>query len=186
MYLGEVNVLQNELPALIKAAECLRIKGLAVPDESPPPQPQGGRGSQELSKSRDEGSPHAKRRRPEEGCNCSNLSPPRKKTTSRPQLPEVVTDAANSEDLPKIDKVNTREKATPEDSDTQQISTSDLSDDSSLPVTKDDQQEQVCLDRSMPSCWFVFRFSASTYQYSPKNSASRLPSDSDNNTFPSQ
>jgi len=35
MYLGEVNVLQNDLSGLIKAAECLRIKGLAVPDEDP-------------------------------------------------------------------------------------------------------------------------------------------------------
>ena len=33
MYVGEVNVVQNELACLIKAAECLRIKGLAVPDE---------------------------------------------------------------------------------------------------------------------------------------------------------
>ncbi|KAK7080686.1 hypothetical protein SK128_009851 [Halocaridina rubra] len=35
MYLGEVNVQQVDLPGLIKAAECLRIKGLAVPDEDP-------------------------------------------------------------------------------------------------------------------------------------------------------
>ncbi|KAK3894146.1 hypothetical protein Pcinc_002087 [Petrolisthes cinctipes] len=35
MYLGEVNVLQAELAGLIKAAECLKIKGLAVPDEAP-------------------------------------------------------------------------------------------------------------------------------------------------------
>ncbi|XP_076045223.1 uncharacterized protein LOC143027676 isoform X3 [Oratosquilla oratoria] len=33
MYIGEVNVVQNDLAGLIKAAECLRIKGLAVPDE---------------------------------------------------------------------------------------------------------------------------------------------------------
>ncbi|CAL4064351.1 unnamed protein product [Meganyctiphanes norvegica] len=48
MYLGEVNVLQNDLARLIKAAECLRIKGLAVPDEAPspapPPTPGGGEG----------------------------------------------------------------------------------------------------------------------------------------------
>lgn len=35
MYLGEVNVLQADLAGLIKAAECLKIKGLAVPDEAP-------------------------------------------------------------------------------------------------------------------------------------------------------
>ncbi|KAB7495825.1 Longitudinals lacking protein [Armadillidium nasatum] len=35
MYIGEVNVIQTELSSLIKAAECLRVKGLAVPDEPP-------------------------------------------------------------------------------------------------------------------------------------------------------
>ena len=35
MYIGEVNVLQDKLSSLIKAAEGLRIKGLAVPDEDP-------------------------------------------------------------------------------------------------------------------------------------------------------
>lgn len=33
MYIGEVNVLQENLPGLLKAAECLQIKGLAVPDD---------------------------------------------------------------------------------------------------------------------------------------------------------
>jgi len=37
MYIGEVNVEQENLPNLIKAAECLKIKGLAVPDEEPTP-----------------------------------------------------------------------------------------------------------------------------------------------------
>ncbi|KAK7086094.1 hypothetical protein SK128_027108 [Halocaridina rubra] len=36
MYLGEVNVNQNDLASLLKTAECLRIKGLAVHDEEPP------------------------------------------------------------------------------------------------------------------------------------------------------
>ena len=34
MYKGEVNVLQELLPGLIKAAEALKIKGLAVPDDN--------------------------------------------------------------------------------------------------------------------------------------------------------
>ena len=33
--MGEVDVRQSELTGLIKAAECLQIKGLAVPDEDP-------------------------------------------------------------------------------------------------------------------------------------------------------
>ena len=33
MYVGEVSVEQEKLPSLLKAAECLRIRGLAVPDE---------------------------------------------------------------------------------------------------------------------------------------------------------
>ncbi|XP_063852941.1 ras-responsive element-binding protein 1-like isoform X1 [Scylla paramamosain] len=36
MYLGEANVAQSDLARLIKAAECLCIKGLAVPDEGGP------------------------------------------------------------------------------------------------------------------------------------------------------
>lgn len=35
MYIGEVEIKQSELAGLIKAAECLRIKGLAVADEDP-------------------------------------------------------------------------------------------------------------------------------------------------------
>ena len=43
MYVGEVNVVQEKLSGLIKAAECLRIKGLAVPDEEPSPTKQSSR-----------------------------------------------------------------------------------------------------------------------------------------------
>ncbi|RXG73840.1 hypothetical protein Avbf_01475 [Armadillidium vulgare] len=39
MYQGEVNVLQENLPMLIKAAEALKIKGLAVPDDIPVKEP---------------------------------------------------------------------------------------------------------------------------------------------------
>ena len=35
MYLGQVDVAQSELPSLIKTAECLKIKGLAIPDDEP-------------------------------------------------------------------------------------------------------------------------------------------------------
>lgn len=35
MYLGQVDVAQSELSSLIKTAECLRIKGLAIPDDEP-------------------------------------------------------------------------------------------------------------------------------------------------------
>lgn len=61
MYVGEVNVLQERLAGLIKAAECLKIKGLAVPDEDPltaKDKRNQARGDFE--------SPHAKRRRRED------------------------------------------------------------------------------------------------------------------------
>lgn len=35
MYLGQVDVAQSELSSLIKTAECLKIKGLAIPDDEP-------------------------------------------------------------------------------------------------------------------------------------------------------
>ncbi|KAK3874642.1 hypothetical protein Pcinc_020423 [Petrolisthes cinctipes] len=35
MYLGEVKVARKDLQGLLRAAECLKIKGLAVPDEEP-------------------------------------------------------------------------------------------------------------------------------------------------------
>nr|XP_027225013.1 longitudinals lacking protein, isoforms H/M/V-like [Penaeus vannamei] len=83
MYLGEVNVLQNELAGLIKAAECLRIKGLAVPDESPPPHSGGGGGGggvqQTPTKSWEESSPQSKKRRIDDELTNSNSSQPRKK-----------------------------------------------------------------------------------------------------------
>lgn len=64
MYVGEVNVLQNNLSGLIKAAEGLRIKGLAVPDESPAETET----SQDAKRSVPWGSdgPDSKRRRPED------------------------------------------------------------------------------------------------------------------------
>ncbi|RXG70602.1 Longitudinals lacking protein, isoforms H/M/V [Armadillidium vulgare] len=89
MYVGEVNVLQEKLAGLIKAAECLKIKGLAVPDEDPTnnnkrnPGRVGGE------------SPHAKRRRREEAFNHEdrerhNVSN-RSCLNQRDQLPQIDT-----------------------------------------------------------------------------------------------
>ena len=58
MYLGEVNVRQSDLATLIKAAESLRVKGLAVPDDEPPP-----RKGKEQRRDASAGSPPAKRKR---------------------------------------------------------------------------------------------------------------------------
>ncbi|XP_042207666.1 protein tramtrack, beta isoform-like isoform X12 [Homarus americanus] len=69
MYIGEVNVRQNELSSLIKAAECLRIKGLAVPDEEPKKSGTSSANTSGVSQSRqrpEQTSPPAKRRRAEE------------------------------------------------------------------------------------------------------------------------
>ncbi|KAK8394192.1 hypothetical protein O3P69_006403 [Scylla paramamosain] len=74
MYIGEVNVRQNDLASLIKAAECLRIKGLAVPDDdgSKPQTPSVNSSSSSShhrpsdSHSREHTSPAAKRRRTDE------------------------------------------------------------------------------------------------------------------------
>ncbi|XP_045103744.1 longitudinals lacking protein, isoforms A/B/D/L-like isoform X19 [Portunus trituberculatus] len=68
MYLGEVNVRQSDLASLIKAAENLRIKGLAVPDDEPPNKSSGGALPSRAEPRRDggSGSPPAKRKRREE------------------------------------------------------------------------------------------------------------------------
>ncbi|XP_063865784.1 longitudinals lacking protein, isoforms H/M/V-like isoform X2 [Scylla paramamosain] len=68
MYLGEVNVRQSDLASLIKAAENLRIKGLAVPDDEPPNKNSGGAQPSRAEPRRDggSGSPPAKRKRREE------------------------------------------------------------------------------------------------------------------------
>ncbi|XP_045611106.1 protein bric-a-brac 2 isoform X2 [Procambarus clarkii] len=73
MYIGEVNVRQNELTSLIKAAECLKIKGLAVPDEQPKHHASDGGNCNSGSRHRsaeyhagDRNSPPPKRRRAED------------------------------------------------------------------------------------------------------------------------
>ncbi|KAK7006508.1 hypothetical protein SK128_025695 [Halocaridina rubra] len=64
MYDGVVSVAQNDLSRLIKVAELLQIKGLAVPDE--PPQPK-------KNYAREDRSPHPKRRKRDESL--SNIPP---------------------------------------------------------------------------------------------------------------
>ncbi|XP_042243612.1 protein tramtrack, beta isoform-like isoform X5 [Homarus americanus] len=63
MYVGEVNVPQSSLTSLIKAAELLQVKGLAVPD-TPPSTSKKKLGAHEVSD--DRVSPQAKRRKCEE------------------------------------------------------------------------------------------------------------------------
>ncbi|XP_045608127.1 broad-complex core protein isoforms 1/2/3/4/5 isoform X11 [Procambarus clarkii] len=69
MYLGEVNVRQSDLASLIKAAENLRIKGLAVPDDEPPKKGAMSVPSRSDPSRRDggNGSPPSKRKRRDEG-----------------------------------------------------------------------------------------------------------------------
>ena len=62
MYLGEVNVRQSDLATLIKAAECLRVKGLAVPDDEPPPR-KSRASEQQIRRGDTSSSPPAKRKR---------------------------------------------------------------------------------------------------------------------------
>ncbi|KAG0715087.1 Longitudinals lacking protein, isoform G [Chionoecetes opilio] len=65
MYDGVVSVLQQDLARLIKAAELLQIKGLAVPDE-PPLKEHNKKNAYPWSSRDDRSSPHPKRRRREE------------------------------------------------------------------------------------------------------------------------
>lgn len=57
MYQGEINVVQEMLPSLIRAAEALRIKGLAVPDDMP-----SGKDSTKKRSNTSNDTPHPKRR----------------------------------------------------------------------------------------------------------------------------
>nr|XP_027237527.1 longitudinals lacking protein, isoforms A/B/D/L-like [Penaeus vannamei] len=70
MYLGEVNVRQSDLASLIKAAENLRIKGLAVPDDEPSnkvPATSAPNRAEPVRREGGIGSPPAKRKRRDEG-----------------------------------------------------------------------------------------------------------------------
>ncbi|XP_076060170.1 uncharacterized protein LOC143036552 isoform X3 [Oratosquilla oratoria] len=72
MYIGEVNVRQSELSSLIKAAECLKIKGLAVPDEEPANT--SSRASTSQAEQSREKSPPPKRRKQEKSASSNNAT----------------------------------------------------------------------------------------------------------------
>lgn len=96
MYLGEVNVLQADLAGLIKAAECLKIKGLAVPDEAPTSR--SANKDKRSASIRDISPPHSKRARQEDGSSLHNQSfedsrPPREHS-SRESRENTRTNAA--------------------------------------------------------------------------------------------
>ena len=80
MYIGEVDVRQSELAGLIKAAECLRIKGLAVPDEDPT---KGQKKGPSNVPERREDSPPAKRKRRDSGERGRSLHSPVPRGTSQ-------------------------------------------------------------------------------------------------------
>ncbi|KAG7176884.1 Longitudinals lacking protein-like 12 [Homarus americanus] len=87
MYLGEVNVLQADLAGLIKAAECLKIKGLAVPDEAPT-----SRSANKEKRSaiiRDGSPPQSKRARQEDGSSLHNQSFEDTRTAREPSSRET-------------------------------------------------------------------------------------------------
>ncbi|XP_064084552.1 longitudinals lacking protein, isoforms H/M/V-like isoform X1 [Macrobrachium nipponense] len=81
MYVGEVSVSQNHLTALIKAAESLHIKGLAVPDELPACHSKESRVLSHPSAD-ERASPPAKRQRYEK-----HVSPPRDSRTPQSDTP---------------------------------------------------------------------------------------------------
>ncbi|XP_066970934.1 longitudinals lacking protein, isoforms H/M/V-like isoform X26 [Macrobrachium rosenbergii] len=80
MYAGVVSVAQNDLARLIKAAELLQIKGLAVPDE--PPSTEDNKRPLSSRDSREQRSPQPKRRRREENGSLPSNSPSTSPKTS--------------------------------------------------------------------------------------------------------
>lgn len=102
MYVGEVNVVQEKLAGLIKAAECLKIKGLAVPDEDPMESKESlGREQQHKRSQRTEDSPRAKRRRRENSSDVSEevLSPVRSRPSGRSRDHQINNQSTKSNSL---------------------------------------------------------------------------------------
>ncbi|KAK8375689.1 hypothetical protein O3P69_008461 [Scylla paramamosain] len=86
MYAGYVNVAQNDLARLIKAAETLSIKGLAVPDEPPPGE--DNKSNQSRSGREERTSPQPKRRRREENASSQPSNSPPSSPRASPYLPD--------------------------------------------------------------------------------------------------
>ena len=109
MYVGEVNVVQEKLAGLIKAAECLKIKGLAVPDEDPMDNKESSSLGREQHKrsQRNEDSPRAKRRRRDNSTDISEeiLSPVKSRSSGRSRENQSSHKTSNDEHPPE-----TREK----------------------------------------------------------------------------
>lgn len=99
MYVGEVNVVQEKLSGLINAAECLQIKGLAVPDEEPlEVSHETAAGNSKRPQRSDGVSPRAKRRRRDDSTDGSGQEEqsPHSKTTASDNNQH--NNKANSED----------------------------------------------------------------------------------------
>ena len=77
MYVGEVTVAQEILAGLVKAAECLKIKGLAIPDENPVDNNKDSCSfNEEKNKSQRDGeSPRPKKRRRENSADVTKERP---------------------------------------------------------------------------------------------------------------
>ncbi|KAG0711192.1 Longitudinals lacking protein, isoform G [Chionoecetes opilio] len=84
MYAGYVNVAQNDLARLIKAAETLSIKGLAVPDE--PPTDNDNKSNQSRAGREERTSPQPKRRRREENAGSQPSNSPASSPRASPYL----------------------------------------------------------------------------------------------------
>ena len=101
MYVGEVNVVQEKLAGLIKAAECLKIKGLAVPDEDPMDNKESSISGREQHKrsQRNEDSPRAKRRRRDNSTDISedNLSHVKSRSSGRSKVNQSSHRSSNEE-----------------------------------------------------------------------------------------